>query len=449
MSFGLNKHRNKLARIAVICFLLLLAASQFMSVPRASATSESRIEDAQNSIVRVITIVREDETGYEYSSGTGFCVGAEGEAARVFVTNNHVVEDNPDRVYITITDWDGLIPAEVLYRDEYHDLAIIYIQTPLRERKPIALMSPKNLHKSQDVWCIGFPAVADDYSDGGANVNSRIQDITITKGSVSNPSYSSDGVKCILTDTVINKGNSGGPMVDANGYAVGVNTWGLGDNMNLAVSIDYVMAALDDLNLPYFEGTSAETAKDPDPTPDRSEADEEEPDEGDEEEPVLSQAGKPSKSKTRYIIAAAAGAAVLIVAGVITALILAARKKKTGGEQQQAAAAIPSHKMLVATCVRGNIAGTRSSPARELYIGRHAGSCRLAFPQGTAGVSRVHCRLRLLGENIELTDLGSSYGTFLPGGVRLRANAPVYIREGDIFYLASENIAISVHIINN
>ena len=42
------------------------------------------------------------------------------------------------------------------------------------------------------------------------------------------------------------------------------------------------------------------------------------------------------------------------------------------------------------------------------------------------------------GGQLTLTDLGSSYGTFLAGGQKLLPNQPVPLRPGDRFYLGSE-----------
>ncbi|SVE40571.1 uncharacterized protein METZ01_LOCUS493425, partial [marine metagenome] len=40
----------------------------------------------------------------------------------------------------------------------------------------------------------------------------------------------------IQIDAPINPGNSGGPLIDSNGYVVGVNTWGArGDNLGFSI----------------------------------------------------------------------------------------------------------------------------------------------------------------------------------------------------------------------
>lgn len=127
----------------------------------------------------------------------------------------------------------------------------------LSGRRSMKLLSPKEIHKSQDIYCLGFPGVVDGISKDADMLNSRIEDITITKGAVSNPSFTDlEGRVTVLTDAVTNPGNSGGPMVDEHGQVVGVNTWGADGNVNGAVSIDYVIDALRSLGISYDSGLS-------------------------------------------------------------------------------------------------------------------------------------------------------------------------------------------------
>lgn len=77
-------------------------------------------------------------------------------------------------------------------------------------------------------------------------------------------------------------------------------------------------------------------------------------------------------------------------------------------------------------------------PNSASNIGR-SGSCAVCVGD-TAGVSRIHCALRPLAGGVELTDLGSTYGTFLADGKQLPPNFPATLRSGDRFYLGSPNV---------
>lgn len=111
--------------------------------------------------------------------------------------------------------------------------------------------------------------------------------------------------------------------------------------------------------------------------------------------------------------------------------------------------------VLKATCARGPIAGT-SAVGEVIYIGRDPQLCQLVFPDGTPGVSKVHCMLHTDGRSIEVCDLGSRYGTFLANRARLTPNEKILLMNGNdaqankadmnTIYIGSESVAISVEL---
>ena len=96
----------------------------------------------------------------------------------------HVIADDKDSVQVTTTDMEGGISAEVIYGDADHDIAILKLSEPLDDRQPIPLLNPEEITKSQDVYCIGFPGLADYSSSNEFSLNSRVSDMTVTKGTV-------------------------------------------------------------------------------------------------------------------------------------------------------------------------------------------------------------------------------------------------------------------------
>lgn len=87
-------------------------------------------------------------------------------------------------------------------------------------------------------------------------------------------------------------------------------------------------------------------------------------------------------------------------------------------------------------CVSGALQGKTCpiGPA-SLLIGRNA-ECGLKYPGNTPGVSGRHCKIKAENSRIILTDLQSSYGTFLENGTKLAPNVPYQLQKGDAFYLA-------------
>lgn len=87
----------------------------------------------------------------------------------------------------------------------------------------------------------------------------------------------------------------------------------------------------------------------------------------------------------------------------------------------------------------GHFANRRFALERAMRLGRLPEKNDLVFPAQTTGVSGVHCIIQPIPEGARLTDLGSSFGTFLSDGTRLTPNEPVELKVGDGFALGSQN----------
>ena len=418
-------------RIISVCLTVIMLASLLMlglSMGIEAYAENDKVEDAQNSVVRVFTT---------YGIGSGFAVGEKNEDVEYIVTNYHVVEGYLNDTYVTVTDINGGIKAEVIYYDDYNDFAILKLEEKLTNRKPIALLSPKELHKSQSIYCIGFPGLSDAVADN-TTYDSRIKDMTITNGTVSNNEYVSEGTTYILSDAKINGGNSGGPMVDEYGQAVGINTATIRDssngdfsnNMTLAVSMDYVMDALDDLDITYIKGSADGT----------------------------------TGNSTQLIIIIAIAVAVIAAAVIIIVAVVNNNKKAgtsstynqgnggNGGYSNPNNGATTvitpqtAQRRLVVTCEGGPLKGQRVSSYSSIRVGRNPSACQLAFPDTTPGVSKMHCELSLTPGGAVVSDLGSTYGTYLSDGKKLMPGERRNIGNDGIILVGSDKVILSVKV---
>ncbi|MFN4159733.1 MAG: Do family serine endopeptidase [Gemmobacter sp.] len=137
--------------------------------------------------------------------GTGFVISASGD----IVTNNHVVE-GADKVSVTLADGTKL-QARVIGTDPATDLALIRVEAG-HDLPFVEWGDSAALRVGQDVVAIGNPF-------GLGN--------TVTAGIVSalgRDINSGPFDNYIQTDAAINRGNSGGPLFDAEGRVVGINT---------------------------------------------------------------------------------------------------------------------------------------------------------------------------------------------------------------------------------
>ena len=73
----------------------------------------------------------------------------------------------------------------------------------------------------------------------------------------------------------------------------------------------------------------------------------------------------------------------------------------------------------------------------KIVIGRDPSTCNIIFDRNTPGISGRHCQVAYdpNADCFLLTDLGSSYGTFLGNGKKLTANVAERLLAGDTFYL--------------
>lgn len=92
--------------------------------------------------------------------------------------------------------------------------------------------------------------------------------------------------------------------------------------------------------------------------------------------------------------------------------------------------------------VVGNFAGQEFQVNGSLVFGRSPQGCNVLFPDNVRGVSRTHCKVDMAGGGATLTDMGSSYGTFL-NGRKLAPYTPTPLNNGDTFWLGGQSNSFS------
>lgn len=180
------------------------------------------------------------------STGSGVIVDPDG----LIVTNAHVLA-GADRVQVTLPpdaasaaqDQPGggvtvIVGARVLGVDAEADVALLKV--PLAGLPYLPLDGSGPVQQGQVVLAFGSPMGLDD---------------SVTLGVISSPARQfdpADPAAYIQTDAPINPGSSGGPLVDANGRIVGINTLilsqsGGSEGLGFAVPVELVAAVVDQL----------------------------------------------------------------------------------------------------------------------------------------------------------------------------------------------------------
>ena len=141
--------------------------------------------------------------------GSGFVVDKEGH----IVTNYHVVE-GAEEVFVNFSS-DDRLRARVVGVDPATDIALLKVDAHRRALAPTSL-------GNSDALAVGDPVVAIGNPFGLArSVTAGI--VSALQRQIQSPSgFTID--KVIQTDAAINQGNSGGPLLNAEGEVIGVNT---------------------------------------------------------------------------------------------------------------------------------------------------------------------------------------------------------------------------------
>lgn len=173
--------------------------------------------------------------------GTGVIVSAEGE----ILTNAHVVQGATE-VRIRLAGNTEPIVAEIVAADPGNDLALLQVDVD-KPLPAVEFAPPEDIRLGDDVVAIGFALDLDGDPSVTLGIISALgRTLGVPEGGAL------DGL--IQTDAAISSGNSGGPLVNALGQVVGINTAVArsdeevaASNVGFAISSEEVLQVLEQL----------------------------------------------------------------------------------------------------------------------------------------------------------------------------------------------------------
>jgi len=171
-------------------------------------------------------------------AGSGFVLDKEGH----ILTNYHVIQ-GARQIEVTFLD-ETTVPAQVIGADPGNDISVLQVDVSPDLLQPVEFGQSANLQVGQRAIAIGNP-----FGQFGG---------TLTTGVISalgRTMQSPDGREVsgiIQTDAAINRGNSGGPLLDSAGRLIGINTAifspsGTNVGVGFAVPVDTIQRVLPDL----------------------------------------------------------------------------------------------------------------------------------------------------------------------------------------------------------
>ena len=485
----------RLTRIVVLAMVICMALSL---LPATALAANTAVNEAKNGVVQVrVTYFNDLNQPMDLFSGTGFLVND-----NTVLTCNHVVTmsvtdmevlaaevgktvpEFQSRLKIRITvSRDVTVDAAVIKASEEMDFAILRLNESLRGKKSLAIRSSDTVQQTEHVYSIGYP----DISSSSQSFNTYTSDdATITEGVVNkNGAYFGSNTNYLQTSCNLDNGNSGGPMVDENGYVVGISAGYIGDDATeyyYAVAIDQVVEILTSLGIPF---TSADAVVVEPPVVDEPPVVTDPPvvDEPVQQDPQPSVAlppldvpdGSDNVAKddgpdlTMILIIAAVAVAVIVV--IVVVVVAGGKKKKPAPVPPAPVPPVPPRPSFEAgsttpiqgagetTVLNGGSAGETTVlnqnvnggmlirkrtgenvkvNAESFVIGREPRDVNYCISDNTA-VSRVHAKLTVRGGTVYLTSMTDKNGTFVNNTKVLR-NQEVALKNGDRITLANEEL---------
>ena len=194
-------------------------------------------------VVTVISLLDPTKKGApaEGGLGSGFIIDGDGRIA----TNAHVVLGEAPKfqpakqIYVQFADGNR-VAGKVVGTDLNSDVALIKIDPAGLTLTPLPLGQSHTLTVGDPVAAIGSP-FGEEQSLSVGVISAVDRDIeSLTQFRIGN---------AIQTDAAINRGNSGGPLIDAHGRVIGINSQiksssGGGEGVGFAVPIDAVKRSL-------------------------------------------------------------------------------------------------------------------------------------------------------------------------------------------------------------
>jgi serine protease Do len=170
---------------------------------RGGSDEEDKDESSSNPL---LDMFRRQQRRPSYGVGSGFIVDPKG----YILTNQHVVQ-GATRITVGLQSGEEL-RGRVVGVDEETDVAVVKVDTP-RDLPTVKLGDSTNVQVGDWVLAIGSPFGLDQ---------------TVTAGIISTlqrqTPYFTNFQQFLQTDAAINRGNSGGPLVNMRGEVIGINS---------------------------------------------------------------------------------------------------------------------------------------------------------------------------------------------------------------------------------
>lgn len=226
------------AMFAVLKTWPMMVTENVTKIKKDVTVTDTGIADAVEKVYDAVGFVVTYKNDQAISSGSGFIFKKDKNKYYV-LTNYHVIE-NGNKVAVTFSDKKA-VDTKVVGYNEYADIAVLTFES--KDEYPVSSIGKsEDLRVGDTVFTVGAP-LASEYSG------------TVTRGIISGLDRLVEVddyiVNVLQTDASINSGNSGGPLCNANGEVIGINSLKLVsdgvEGMGFAIPIESAIENANDI----------------------------------------------------------------------------------------------------------------------------------------------------------------------------------------------------------
>lgn len=494
---------SRLARVLVAAMAVCLAVC--LMLPTAALAANDAVNNCRYGVLQVNLVYTDDNNVQtKVNGGTGFLINdntmitchhvvnlSESDMQELASIYGKTVAEVQSRLSITVTvSRDVTINASKLTESFEMDFSVLRLSSSLQGKTPLTIRSSAGVQQTEDVYTIGFPSLGtllqtyNTYTSDDATITQGV----VNKTAIGTNMYSGANTNYIQTSCNLDYGNSGGPMVDENGYVIGISqgVWEWTNDSPTeyynAIAIDQLTEVLDALGIVYTkapEGPVEQPTTQPQPDPVVTEP-EEVPTPTVEATlpPLVTPEPEPEPDNNMTLILIIAAVAVVVVV-VVVVIVLAGGKKKSAPVAQTVPsappvrpntppansgfAAPPTYPVQGAgetTVLGGGSAGETTVLSRnavnggtltrkrtgesitinadQFVIGRERKSVNYCIADNSS-ISRTHVRLTVRSGVTYLTDMNAANGTYV-NGVKVMPRQEIALKNGDKITLADEDL---------
>ena len=253
----------KLHRLLTLLMALVMTLGLFTGA-YASGTANEAVQADRSGVLCIEYGYIDGNTFTPWYVGSAFLINE-----NTLLTCYHVVHitDEDERAYFKSeygNDWEKHMGIQVIVANGTYvaaterlgnaevDFSILTLQDKIANHSILTLRKEPT-STSEAITALGFPYTVAELTEGTAT-KFTAEDVTATSGTVSKAQTTMYGINYIQHNALIQGGNSGGPLVDVDGYVVGINSAvdARSESYSYATAIDQVIISLESLGIDYL-----------------------------------------------------------------------------------------------------------------------------------------------------------------------------------------------------